>query len=123
MKYRDDELIVRLNNNNNYKVELGFGLHVGQAIEGAIGTDFKIDTTYLGDAVETTLFLESLTKSYRTPLLFSGELKNILSKAVVNMPQIRQIDQIELTTGQRHELFTFDLGDDISYLPSANQIS
>ena len=123
MKYRDDELIVRLNNNNNYKVELGFGLHVGQAIEGAIGTDFKIDTTYLGDAVETTLFLESLTKSYRTPLLFSGELKTILSKHVQKMPQIRQIDQIELTTGQRHELFTFDLGDDISYLPSANQIS
>ena len=31
----------------NYRVELGFGLHVGWAVEGAIGSEFKIDATLL----------------------------------------------------------------------------
>ena len=32
----------------DYKgVKLGFGLHVGWSIEGPIGSEFKIDTSYL----------------------------------------------------------------------------
>ena len=30
-----------------YEVEMGFGLHIGWAIEGAIGSKFKIDASYL----------------------------------------------------------------------------
>jgi hypothetical protein len=29
----------------NYSVKMGFGLHVGWAIEGAIGSEFKIDAS------------------------------------------------------------------------------
>ena len=29
----------------NYKVDMGFGLHVGWNIEGAIGSNFKIDAS------------------------------------------------------------------------------
>lgn len=35
----------------NFKVNMGFGLHVGWAIEGAIGSDFKIDASYLSPNV------------------------------------------------------------------------
>jgi len=31
----------------NYKTRLGFGLHLGQSIESAIGSMFKIDASYL----------------------------------------------------------------------------
>lgn len=34
-----------------YEVQLGFGLHLGWAIEGAIGSHFKIDASYLGPHV------------------------------------------------------------------------
>ena len=34
-----------------YKIKLGFSLHVGWAIEGAIGSDFKIDASYLSPHV------------------------------------------------------------------------
>ena len=32
-------------------VKMGFGLHVGWAIEGAIGSQFKIDASYLSPNV------------------------------------------------------------------------
>lgn len=69
-------------NSDDYRVELGFGLHIGLSIEGAIGTDFKIDCTYLSKDVEIASYLESLTKQYGCKLLFSGELRSILSRQV-----------------------------------------
>ena len=38
----------------NYSVKIGFGLHVGWAIEGAIGSDFKIDASYLSPNLNLT---------------------------------------------------------------------
>jgi len=35
----------------NFRVNMGFGIHVGWAIEGAIGSDFKIDASYLSPNV------------------------------------------------------------------------
>ena len=45
LSYREDPDLKR--RIPNYKLKLGFGLHVGWAIEGAIGSNFKIDATYL----------------------------------------------------------------------------
>ena len=53
-KYRDHpNLKKRLDQNymerfnEGYRVRLGYGLHVGWSIEGAIGSEFKIDASYL----------------------------------------------------------------------------
>ena len=46
----------------NYCVKMGFGLHVGWAIEGAIGSDFKIDASYLSPNVNMASRLEAATK-------------------------------------------------------------
>jgi class 3 adenylate cyclase len=46
----------------NYSVKMGFGLHVGWAIEGAIGSDFKIDASYLSPNVNMASRLEAATK-------------------------------------------------------------
>ena len=45
---KDEELKSRM---PNYQVEMGFGLHQGWAIEGAIGSFFKIDASYLSPNV------------------------------------------------------------------------
>lgn len=42
----------------------GFGLHAGKAVQGAIGSQRKLDATYLSEAVERAEFLESSTKIY-----------------------------------------------------------
>ena len=61
----------------NFQVKLGFGLHVGWAIEGAIGSDFKIDASYLSPNVNTASRLEAATKQFGVPLLISGNLRKI----------------------------------------------
>mmetsp|Transcript_33842 Transcript_33842/g.78143 ORF Transcript_33842/g.78143 Transcript_33842/m.78143 type:complete len:201 (+) Transcript_33842:1237-1839(+) len=50
---------------------MGFGLHSGWAIEGAIGSAVKIDASYLSPHVNIASRLESATKLYRLPLLLS----------------------------------------------------
>jgi class 3 adenylate cyclase len=46
----------------NYSVKMSFGLHVGWAFEGAIGSDFKIDASYLSPNVNMASRLEVATK-------------------------------------------------------------
>lgn len=50
---------------------MGFGLHVGWAIEGPIGSEFKIDASYLGANVNMAGRLEAATKHYGVALLIS----------------------------------------------------
>ena len=45
-----------------YKVNMGFGLHVGWAIEGSIGSHFKIDASYLSPNVNIAARLEAATR-------------------------------------------------------------
>ena len=46
----------------NYSVKIGFGLHIGWAIEGAIGSFYKIDASYLSPNVNMASRLEAATK-------------------------------------------------------------
>jgi len=55
--------------NEKYQVKLGFGLHVGWSIEGAIGSSFKIDASYLSSHVNMASALEERTKEYQTNLI------------------------------------------------------
>ena len=61
---------------------MGFGLHCGWAIEGTIGSEYKIDASYLSPNVNLASRLEAATKQYGVPLLFSGEMHSILSAEV-----------------------------------------
>jgi len=51
---------------------MGFGLHYGWAIEGAIGSDFKIDASYLSPNVNIAARLETATNLYGVHLLASS---------------------------------------------------
>ncbi len=58
---------------------MGFGLHLGWAIEGMIGSNFKIDASYLSPNVNTASRLEAATKQYGVQLLFSQGIFSVLS--------------------------------------------
>lgn len=45
-----------------FQIRMGFGLHVGWAIEGAIGSVYKIDASYLSPHVNMAARLEAATK-------------------------------------------------------------
>jgi class 3 adenylate cyclase len=59
-------------------VQMGFGLHAGKAVQGAIGSQRKIDATYVSEAVKRAEFLESETKTYGLKLLMSGSFHSLL---------------------------------------------
>lgn len=105
VKYvRNERLQARI---ANYKVKLGYGLHYGWAIEGAIGSHFKVDVSYLSPHVNMAAWLEGNTKDYGVPLLLSHEFTELLSEPVRKMT--RMID-----------VFKFPGSDDINKLYTPN---
>jgi len=90
----------------NYWVSLGFGLHIGWAIEGAIGSTFKIDASYLSPNVNMSNILEAATKEYGCPLLFTGDLVALFGEKIKK--EIRMIDCVKIGI-KEYELYTIDL--------------
>ena len=92
LKYRSyQKLIQRM---PNYEVKMGFGMHLGWAIEGPIGSQFKIDASYLSPHVNLASALEASTKAYGVPLLISGNLYDMFSSKVQGY--CRRIDVIKI---------------------------
>ena len=99
---------------------MGFGLHAGKAVQGAIGSQRKIDATYVSEAVEKAEFLESSTKQYGLKMLMSDSFHRLLHPS--NRRRCRKIDQIlfyneeedgedesAFAKGDVMELFTYDM--------------
>jgi class 3 adenylate cyclase len=95
-----------------YKCRIGCGLHFGWAVEGAIGSDKKIDASYISPHVNWAEFLESSTKEYGVPILLSEPFFKLLSPAVAK--HCRQVDNIKKS---EHDdvtaLYTYDANLDI----------
>lgn len=110
LKYNNDRRL-RHRLSNKFKVRMGFGLHQGWAIEGSIGSYFKIDASYLSPNVNMASRLEAATKQFGTEILISGDLFDIISEEF-------QVIMIEIDTVtvkgsiKPVRLFTIDLNID-----------
>lgn len=90
-KYTNDQALKdRIKNFTG--VKMGFGLHVGWAIEGAIGSKFKIDASYLSPNVNMASRLEAATKQFGVLTLFSGVLVELMTPT--NKKLMRKIDRV-----------------------------
>ena len=85
-------LMKKISNRMGPVVQMGFGLHCGKAVQGAIGTQRKLDATYVSDAVEFAEFLESSTKKFKVNMLMSDAFEDLLSPQVQR--RCRKVDQI-----------------------------
>lgn len=93
----------------NYETHLGFGLHMGWAIEGAIGSRYKIDASYLSPNVNMAARLEAATGQFDIPLLISEWVVEELSPEAQKC--CRKIDRVTVKGSQiPMELWTFDIG-------------
>lgn len=91
-----------------YAVKMGFGLHRGWAIEGAIGSEYKIDASYLSPNVNMASRLEAATKQFGVPLLVSNSIYGICSP--ITKSKLRKIDRVTVKGSKEPiELFTVDL--------------
>jgi class 3 adenylate cyclase len=92
----------------DFKVRMGFGLHVGWAIEGAIGSHFKVDASYLSPNVNMAARLEAATKLFNTDILISGNLRDILSSKFQSI--CREIDTVKVKgSDQAMRIFTVSI--------------
>lgn len=78
LAYRQDKRLVGPDG-EEFKITMGFGLHAGWAIEGAVGSLQKVDATYLSPHVNMTARLETSSKQYGVPLLFSHNFYELMS--------------------------------------------
>jgi class 3 adenylate cyclase len=93
---------------NNFEVKLGYGLHIGWSIEGAIGSMHKIDATYLSPHVNMAARLEAATKQFGVPLLFSSDFYQCLPEEATK--RCRHIDTVTVKgSAQPMGIYTFDI--------------
>eukprot|EP00933_Yihiella_yeosuensis_P044525 TRINITY_DN3975_c0_g1_i2.p1 TRINITY_DN3975_c0_g1~~TRINITY_DN3975_c0_g1_i2.p1 ORF type:complete len:1038 (+),score=161.38 TRINITY_DN3975_c0_g1_i2:138-3251(+) len=91
-----------------FRVQMGFGLHCGWAIEGAIGSEFKIDASYLSPNVNVSARLESATEQYKVYILLSHFMVNLCSQEMALC--CRLIDHVTVKgSRQPIRLYTMDL--------------
>ena len=91
----------------NYRVKLGFGLHLGPSIEGAIGSMFKIDASYISPDVNMANSLEEKTKDFSKELIMSGEFVDYLSDN--SKKNLRLLDIIKNSNGEINRYYSIDM--------------
>ncbi|MDX2135878.1 MAG: AAA family ATPase [Saprospiraceae bacterium] len=75
-------------------IQMGIGLNYGAMILGTVGSESRLDTTVIGDAVNVAARLESTTRQYGCHIVFNSELwTKIANRAAFH---IRPIGSIEL---------------------------
>jgi hypothetical protein len=111
-------LLARLGNS---RVRLGFGLHLGWSIEGAIGSEFKIDASYLSPDVNMATSLEAATKHYGVTVLMSEALVRTCTPELSR--NLRPVDRVRFQGAKLPtRLFTVDL-DGEALAPWAEDVS
>lgn len=82
-------------------LRIGIGLNTGMLMMGTIGHEDRLSTTVIGDTVNLSARLESLTKEYFTPILVSEFTVSKLTED--NKEYLREIDTV-VVKGKRIRL-------------------
>jgi class 3 adenylate cyclase len=101
----NEEILKRI---SNFKLNMGFGIHIGYGIEGAVGSTYKIDASYLSPNVNIAARLETATRQFGLSLLISGPLYNLFSDELKRI--CRYIDCVYVKGSvQPLDLYTIDV--------------
>jgi hypothetical protein len=90
-----------------YHVDIIYGMDAGWAVEGAVGSEYKIDATYLSPHVNMASRMMSATKQYGVTILLSKAVEKLLSKNC--RKKLRHLDTVYVKGSKiKQNIFTYD---------------
>jgi hypothetical protein len=90
-----------------FSVEMSVGMDAGWAVEGAVGSIYKIDATYLSPNVNMASRMMCATKQYKLAILVSHAVYEMLSPQAKKM--MRHIDTVFVKgSKKKQQIYTFD---------------
>lgn len=90
-----------------FSVSVIYGMDAGWAVEGAVGSEYKIDATYLSPHVNMASRMMSATKQYGVTILLSQAVEELLSKPA--RARLRHLDTVFVKgSSVAQRIFTFD---------------
>ena len=93
---------------NTGRPQITFGLHMGWTIEGAIGSESKIDACYLSPQTTVAYRVEDLCEEFQMQIVITEPLYNFMSLKARNT--LRKIDVITMKECKEPiGIYTFDL--------------
>ena len=90
-KFQNNQQLIKKFGKNCIKI--GFGIHLGWSIEGAIGSNFKIDASYLSPNANMANLCEEKTKIYGGNIIMSDKFVENLSDETQKILRIVDIDR------------------------------
>jgi adenylate cyclase len=94
-------------------IQIGIGLNTGSLMLGTVGSIERLDTTVIGDAVNLSARIESLTKSYGVNILLADTVQRALPEDARYC--LREVDSVlvkgKLQPTVIYELFDTDADD------------
>eukprot|EP00927_Polykrikos_kofoidii_P042074 TRINITY_DN35945_c0_g1_i1.p1 TRINITY_DN35945_c0_g1~~TRINITY_DN35945_c0_g1_i1.p1 ORF type:complete len:972 (+),score=167.68 TRINITY_DN35945_c0_g1_i1:250-3165(+) len=91
-----------------YRVGISSALHAGWAIEGAIGSEYKIDVAYMSSIASVAYRLQAATEQYAIHNLLSHTVTGLMSRKMANL--CRLIDHVVVKSAKTPlRVYTLDL--------------
>lgn len=111
--YRDQK-ILKWNNDfrlgagvGAFRASLIYGMDAGWAVEGAVGSEYKIDATYLSPHVNMASRMMSACKQYGVNILLSEAVQELMSDA--GQSKLRHLDTITVKgSSVKQRIYTYD---------------
>jgi adenylate cyclase len=98
------QVLHRLNRELNLSLDIGIGIHTGEAIIGNVGSKNRFDYTAIGDSVNLASRLEGLTKSYHAHIILSETLARKLDETFL----LRPLDRVRVK-GKHNAVMIYEL--------------
>lgn len=90
-----------------FTVSMIFGMDAGWAVEGAVGSEYKIDATYLSPHVNMASRMMSACKQYNVTIMLSQAVQELMSD--VARTKLRHLDTVTVKgSSVKQKIYTYD---------------